>query len=62
MSCNYRIVREEFKNGRVTFKIEKKVEHVERWVHLTNRDTIGDARSVIATLIGEELVSSEVVE
>jgi hypothetical protein len=62
MSAIYRILREEYRNGNVNFKIEKKVEHVERWVHITNRDTVILARAVIEKLIGDELVSSEVVE
>lgn len=63
MSAIYRIVREEYRNGSVNFKIEKQsVVDERRWNHITNRDTVILARAAIEKLIGDELVSSEVVE
>jgi hypothetical protein len=57
----YRIVKNTYKNGRIDFSIDK-MTHSQRWANITIRNTIADARSVIEKLVGDELVSSEVVE
>lgn len=61
MSTDYRILRNTYKNGKVDFTIDK-MTLSGRWATITSRSTVEDARAVIEKLVGDELVSSEVVE
>ena len=57
----YRIVRNTYKSGKVDFTVDK-MSLTNRWINISVRDTLDDARNLVKTLEGSELVSSEVVE